>query len=126
MQLCRDEGIQRHFTVRETPQQNGVAERLNRTLLEKVRCLMSRNGLSIPFWAEALTYASYLVNRLPSSAIGGKTPMEVWLGGAASDYDMLWIFGCPAYYHVSDGKLNPRAKKAVFLGFKKGVKGYKL
>jgi len=39
---------------------------------------------------------------------------------------MLRVFGCPAYYHVSDGKLEPRVKKAVFLGFKRGVKGYKL
>ena len=45
---------------------------------------------------------------------------------AASDYDMLRIFGCPAYYHVSDGMLEPRVRNTVFLGFKRGVKGYKL
>ena len=44
--LCHDEGIERHFTVRETPQQNGIAERINRTLLEKVRCMLSNAGLS--------------------------------------------------------------------------------
>jgi len=70
-------------------------------------------------WAESLAYASYLINRLPSSAIGGKTPLEVWSGKAAQDYDLLRVFGCPAYYHVKKDKLDPRAKKGVFVGFKK-------
>ncbi|CAL8990666.1 unnamed protein product, partial [Prunus brigantina] len=81
----------KHFTVRETPQQNGVAERMNRTLLEK-----------------------------------GKTPMEVWSGKPCTDYKYLHIFGCPAYYHVRESKLDPRAKKALFMGFSTGVKGYRL
>ena len=66
---CRDEGIDRHFTVREAPQQNGVAEKINRTLLEKIRCMLSNAGLPKNFWARTLAYACYLVNRLPSSAI---------------------------------------------------------
>ena len=77
------EGIERHFTVRETPQQNGVAERMNKTLLEKVRCMLSNASLTKNFWVEALTYACYLVNRLPSSAIEGKTPLEVCVGPKA-------------------------------------------
>jgi len=52
--------------------------------------------------------------------------MEMWSGKTTTDYDMLHVFECPTYYHVSDGKLEPRAKKAVLLGFKSGVKGYKL
>ena len=64
--------------VRHTPQQNGVTERMNRTLLKKVRCMLSNAGLDKKFWAEAVSYASHLVNRLPSAAIGGKTPMEMW------------------------------------------------
>jgi len=55
LQLCHDEGIERHFTVRETSQHNGVTERFNRTLLEKIRCLLSNSGLSKTFWAEAMT-----------------------------------------------------------------------
>ena len=73
-----------------------------------------------------MSYASHLVNRLPSAAIGGKTPMEMWSGKHAQDYNSLRIFGCPAYYHVKDGKLDPRARKAIFVGFKGGVKGFKL
>ncbi|KAH9656595.1 hypothetical protein KPL70_022738 [Citrus sinensis] len=126
LQVCQNEGIKRHFTVRHTPQQNGVAERMNRTLLEKVRCMLSNASLDKKFWAEVVSYASHLVNRLPSAAIGGKTPMEMWSGKYAQDYDSLRVFGCPAYYHVKDGKLDSRARKAIFVGFKGRVKGFKL
>ena len=60
LQLCRDEGIERHFTVRETPQQIGVAERMNQTLLEKVQCMLANSGLTKSFWAEALMYVCHL------------------------------------------------------------------
>ncbi|GJX75491.1 transposable element [Tanacetum coccineum] len=99
--FCRDEGIVRHYTVRYTPQQNGVAERMNRTLLERTRCLLLNAGLDRSFWAEALNTTCYLVNRSPATAIDCKTPIEVWTGKPA-DYSKLRVFGCPAYYHVSD------------------------
>ena len=73
--------------------------------------MLSNVGLSKNFWAEALAYACYLVNRLPSSAIGGKTPLEVWSGKAAQDYDSLRVFGYPDYYHVKEDKLDPIARK---------------
>ncbi|KAG8484084.1 hypothetical protein CXB51_023049 [Gossypium anomalum] len=76
------------------------------------------------FWAEAVTYACHLINRLPSAAINGKTPIEMWTGKPATDYDSLHVFGSTAYYHVKESKLNPRAKKALFVGITDGVKGY--
>ena len=122
MKVCRDEGIVRHFTVRNTPQQNGVAERMNRTLVEKVRCMLSNAGLGRQFWAEALTYACHLINRLPSAGIEGKTPMEVWSGKPAKDYDSLHVFGSTVYYHVKESKLDPRAKKSIFMGITSEVR----
>ena len=77
LQLCLDEDIERHFTVRETPQQNGVAEMMNRTLLEKVWYMLSNAGPSKKFWAEALAYVCHLVNRMPSSAIGGRLLLKL-------------------------------------------------
>ena len=62
-------------------------------------------------------YASHIINRLPSSAIDRKTSIEVWSGQPVSDYNCLHIFGCPVYYHVTESKLDPRAKKAIFMGF---------
>jgi len=82
--------------------------------------------LNKSFWAEVMTYVSHLINRLSSSAIGEKILIEMWSGKTATDYDMLRVLRCPVYYHVSDGKLELRARNAVFLGFKRAVKGYKL
>ena len=124
--FCKKESISRHFTVRDTPQQNGVAERMNRTLLEKVRCMLSNAGLGKQFWVEAVMYASHLINRLPSATLNGKTPFEVWSGKPVNDYDTLHVFGSTAYYHVKESKLDPRAKKALFMGVTSGVKGYRL
>ncbi|KAG8472328.1 hypothetical protein CXB51_035360 [Gossypium anomalum] len=70
-------------------------------------------------------YCIFLINRSPSVAIEKKTPQEVWSGNPAN-YSNLKIFGCPAYAHVDNGKLEPRSIKCVFLGYKAGVKGYKL
>ena len=124
-EFCKNEGIVRHCTIRGTPQQNGVAERMNRTLLERSCCMLSNYDLSKDFWAEAINMACYLVNRSPSTAIECKTPFEVWFG-APTDYSNLRVFGCPAYAHVNDGKLEPRAKKCIFLGYALGTKGYRL
>ena len=125
-EICKKEGITRHFSVRETPQQNGIAKRLNRTLLEKVRCMLSQAKLHKRFWAEALNYACHILNRLPSTTLSGKTPIELWSGKVAQDYERLRVFGCDAYYHVKESKLDSRARKTIFLGFNNGVKGFRL
>ncbi|KAG8477517.1 hypothetical protein CXB51_031022 [Gossypium anomalum] len=114
-----------YFTVHHTSQQNGVAKRMNRTIIEKVRCMLSNANLSKSFWAEATSTACFFINRSLSIAIEKKTPQEVWSSNPAN-YSDLKIFGCPAYAHVDNGKLEPRSIKCVFLGYKAGVKGYKL
>ena len=62
--------------------------------------MLSNIELLKSFWAEALTYACHLANMLLLSAIGSKTPLEIWSEKVAQDYDSLRICGCPAYYHV--------------------------
>ena len=99
---------------------------MNRTLLKKFRCMLSNASLGKQFWAEVVLYASHLINRLPSAALNGKTPLEVWSGKPINDYDTLHVFGSTAYYHVKESKLDPRAKKALFMGVTLGVKGYRL
>jgi len=88
--------------------------------------MLSNAELGIKFWVEAVTYAQHLDNRFPSSTIDGKTPLEVWSGKPATDYDSLHVFGSIAYYHVIESKLDPREKKVLFMGFSPGVKGYHL
>ncbi|KAJ4703769.1 Retrovirus-related Pol polyprotein from transposon TNT 1-94 [Melia azedarach] len=124
-EFCKNEGIARHHTVRDTPQQNGVAERMNQTLLERARCMLSNAELIRRFWAEAVSTECYLINRGPYTGIHLKTPFEVWSGKPA-DYSNLRAFGCTVYYHVNEGKLEPRAKKRVFIGYGDEVKGYRI
>ena len=63
-----------------TPQHNGVAERMNKTLMEKERSMLSGVGLGQELWAEAVSTTCYLVNRSPSSVLDDTTPHEVWSG----------------------------------------------
>lgn len=70
-EYCKQEG--RHYTVAGIPQQNGLAVRMNRTILERVRSMLACSGLPRVFWAEAVATAAYLINRCPSSAIDLKT-----------------------------------------------------
>jgi hypothetical protein len=71
-------GIQHEFTVEYTPQQNGVAERKNRTLVEMARCMMIQAALPPSYWAEAVNTAKYIRNRCPSSSLCGETPFKLW------------------------------------------------
>ncbi|KAH9734881.1 Integrase catalytic domain-containing protein [Citrus sinensis] len=126
--FCKQECIQRQFTVAYTPQQNGVAERMNRTLTERIRVMLRTAGLPNSFWAEAAKTACYIVNRSPSTTIGLKTAMEMWIGKPA-DYFYLHAFGCPVYvmYNAQERtKLDPKSRRCIFLGYVDGVKGYRL
>jgi len=78
--FCKHEGITRQFTVPHTPQQNGVTERMNRTLLDRTRSMLRTAGVAKSIWAEAVKTACYVINQSPSTAIGLKTPMEIWNG----------------------------------------------
>ena len=73
-------GIKHELTIPHTPQQNGVAERLNRTLIEGVRTMLADSKLPHRFWAEAISTAVYLRNRSPTKALEGVTPHEAWSG----------------------------------------------
>jgi len=121
-EFCRKGGIKRHRTVTYTPQQNGLAERMNRTLLECVRCMLLGAGLSKSFWGETVSTATYLINRCPSTGIDLKTPMEV-SSGRPEDYSNLKVFGALAFAHVRQDKLDARVVKCIFIGYPEGVKG---
>ena len=75
--LCGSKGIVRHHIVVGTPQKNRVTKRLNKTIMENVRCMLSNYKLPKPFWVEAAVTACFLINWSPSIAIDKKTPIEV-------------------------------------------------
>lgn len=122
---CKQAGIKRHRTCTYTPQQNGVSERMNRTIMDKVRCMLAETGLDQSFWAEAASTAVYLINRSPNASIDFKLPEQVW-SGSKPEFKHLRRFGSSAYVHVREGKTEPRALKGVFLGYPFGIKGYRV
>ena len=126
--FCAEMGISHKFTVPYCPQQNGVSERKNRTIMEKARSMLHQAKLPLEFWAEACRTAVYLLNRSPTTALKNETPFER-LVGTKPDITHLKVFGCVSYVHVPNSKrrkLDAKARKAIFVGYPPGVKGYKL
>ncbi|GJS97043.1 gag-pol polyprotein [Tanacetum coccineum] len=126
--FTKQKGIKRHFTMSYTPQQNGVAERMNRTLLERARAMLATASLEKSFWVEAVNTACYVINRSPSTTVELKTSMEMWKGKPVN-YSDFHIFGSPVYvmYNTQETtKLDPKSRKCLFLGYANRVKGYHL
>lgn len=94
-----EKGITIEFTIRYTPKQNGVAERLNRTICEKARCLLLNSELGKGFWSDAVRTAIFLLNRSPTSALNGEVPATLWYG-VKPNLKKLKVFGCLAYLHL--------------------------
>ena len=122
---CDEKGIARQLTIPYTPQQNGVAERRNRTLLDMVRSMMVQAKLPISFWGDALMTATYILNRFLSKFVPS-TPYEVWKG-ATPDLNVMRPRGCADYVHnVSHeyGKLGPKGKTCIIIRYSESSKGY--
>ena len=122
------QGIKHEFTIPKNPEQNGVAERLNRTLVEMVRSMLADSRLPKSFWAEALATAVYVRNRCPTVAVERLTPFES-LNGVKPKVGHLKVFGCAAYPHIPKDerkKLDDKTHKCIFLGYSDNRKGYRL
>ena len=126
--FLQNEGIVHQTSIPKTPQQNGVSERKNRSLIEKVRCMISDSGLPKTFWAEALNTANHVINRSPSAAIDNMTPYEK-LNNVKPKVDYFRVFGSECFAHVPKderSKLDPKSRKCIFIGYSSVKKGYKL
>lgn len=111
-----------------TPQQNGLAERFNRTVVEKARCLLFDANLHKRFWAEATHTAVYIINRSLSSHLKGKTPFEIWTG-KKPDISHLRIFGSSVMVFVPKEKRKKWDKKSIkclLVGYPSDVKGFRV
>ena len=123
-----DLGIKHQTSIAYQPQQNGRAERVNRVLLEKARCMLAESKLAYKFWAEAVSTACYLANRSPKRCLGGHTPEEIWTG-SKPDLSNLRIFGSKARAYVPGHlrkKMEPTSRPAIMLGYCEDQKGYRL
>ncbi|KAL0537088.1 hypothetical protein IC582_026058 [Cucumis melo] len=126
--FCAENGIRRPMTVPFTPQQNGVVERKNRTILNMARSMLKCKKMPKEFWAQAVECAVYLSNRSPIRSLWNKTPQQAWIGRKPS-IGHLRVFGCMAYAHIPDqkrSKLDDKSEKYVFVGYDASSKGYKL
>jgi len=128
-QYLKINGIRHELTVAHSPEQNGVAERMNRTLVESARAMLAHANLSKMYWAEAVNTAAFLRNRVPTTAFRvPETPYYQWYG-KKPDVSFLRIFGCAAYTHVPHcerQKLDKKAVKLRFVSYSENRKGYRL
>lgn len=121
-------GITHQTTTPYTPQQNGLAERMNRTLVERARCMLIYAGQQKQLWAEAVATAAYIVNRSPTKSLGGKTPYEMWTGHRPSLSHMR-IFGSAAMVYIPKEKRlkwDKKSNKMILVGYCEQTKGYRM
>ena len=126
--FCENAGIEHQLTAPYTPQQNGVVERKNRTLMEMTRCLLHDKGLPKKLWAEAANTAIFLLNRLPTKALQQRTPFEAWYGYKPR-LQNLKTFGCLCFSYIPQvkrDKLDKKAEPGIFIGYSSVSKAYRI
>jgi transposase InsO family protein len=125
--FCNQLGIKHELTNVYTPEQNGVPERFNQTILDCVRTILCESGLDKSFWPEAMLYFTYTWNRVCHKD-QEKTPFELY-GGAKPSVRHLKPFGSIAYTGIprqNRGKLDAKARKGVLVGYAFRTKGYRV
>ncbi|RVW82418.1 Retrovirus-related Pol polyprotein from transposon TNT 1-94 [Vitis vinifera] len=131
-EFLAQEGIVHFSSCVDTPQQNGIAERKNRHLLEVARSLMFSMNVPKLFWGQVVLTAAYLINRMSSRVLKFQTPCQTLLKSFPTTRLIstvpLKIFGCSVFVHINQqhrSKLDPRSLKCIFLGYSSNQKGYK-
>lgn len=127
-QLMEDSGIRHETSVPDNPSSNGRAERVSRTLVERVRCMLFDSGLNQGFWAELVATVAHLMNLTPKIVLGKKTPWEIWYG-EKPDISRLRVFGCKAFAYIPKkerSKLDPKAIEYRMLGYAADRRAYRL
>ncbi|GJX68620.1 putative ribonuclease H-like domain-containing protein [Tanacetum coccineum] len=127
-EFCEKKGIKREFSVARTPQQNGVAERRNRTLIEAARTMLADSKLPTTFWAEAVNTACYVQNRVLVVKPHNKTPYELFRGRTPA-LSFMRPFGC----HVTIlntldhlGKFDGKSDDGFFVGYSLNSKAFRV
>ncbi|GJS76741.1 putative ribonuclease H-like domain-containing protein, partial [Tanacetum coccineum] len=127
-EFCGQKGIKREYSVARTPQQNGVAERKNRTLIEAARTMLADSLLPTVFWAEAVNTACYVLNRVLVTKPHNKTPYELIIGRAPS-ISFMRPFGCPVtILNTLDplGKFDGKAEEGFLVGYSVNSKAFRV
>ncbi|GJT37579.1 putative ribonuclease H-like domain-containing protein [Tanacetum coccineum] len=128
IELCGEKGIKRDYSNPRTPQQNGVAERKNRTLIEAARTMLADSKLPTMFWTEAVSTACYVLNRVSITNPHNKTPYEL-ISGKVPQISHLKPFGCQVtILNTSDylGKFEGKADDGYLVGYASNSKAYRV
>lgn len=115
-----ENGIINQITCLDTLAQNEVLERNNCHILEVTHALMFSMGLPKLYLGDAMLTAAYLINKMPSSVLGYKPPIELLMGSTSAHIVPPKVFGCVCFVHDhgrSKGKLGPKGLKCVFIGY---------
>ena len=126
--FCRQKMIKQEFTVPYNPEQNGMAERMNRTLVEMTRCMLSEAKMSRIYWCEAMMTAVDIRNILPSASNPSSSPFQL-IFKRKPRIEHMRVFGSRCYAHVAKttrGKLDDSGSRCRFLGYAKQHKAYRL
>ncbi|KAI3768676.1 hypothetical protein L2E82_19506 [Cichorium intybus] len=126
--FCREHGIRRQLTTSFTPQQNGVTERKNRTVINMVVTLLSAKNMPKMFWAEATVWSFYVLNRSTTKALSDITPQEAW-SGLKPTVSHFRVWGCLAHVHIPKEKrtkLDNKSCICVLTGVSEESKAYRL
>jgi hypothetical protein len=126
--FCIEVGIKREYTVPYNPQQNGVAERKNRPIMEAAKAMIHDQSLPMFLWAEASMTTVYVQNRSPHKILRNMTPEEAFTG-VKPEVGHFRIFGCPVYIHIPKekrSKLEPSGRKGTFVGYNESSKAYQI
>jgi hypothetical protein len=125
---CNDTGVRRHLTTPYSPQQNGVLERQNQTIIGVARSMLKTTGMPGRFWGEAVMTVICLLNHSPTRNVNGKTPYQAWHCKKPTVHH-LWVFSCVAYMKITQPhltNLDDRGLKMVFIRYEPGSKVYRL
>ena len=120
-------GILYQSSCAHTPQQNGVAERKNRHLIEIARTLLLQYHVPFRFWGDTVLTACYLINRMPSSVLHYQIPHSLLFPNQPLYFIHPRVFGCTCFVHIltpGQDKLSAKATKCIFLGYSQLQKGY--
>jgi len=126
--VCENAGIKHQFTAPYTPQQNGVVERKNRSVMEMARSLLKSMEIPRIFCVEAVRHSVYLLNRLPTKSMGLRTPYEGW-NGRKPHLGHLRVFGCRGHVKVVGNhlrKLDDKSVPMVYFGIEEGSKAHRI